>query len=989
MPQLRLFGRRWRLAADTLPILGVSLTAVHIGILVPCLYLFVLAEGSGYSCNAETIVRVSIWATLICNTLSMMNDVVLIPIGLQGGPLEESKRKAMRPLLYSRILLYVFNISFLIFATVVLNDPDVRSNCWAGNPCPEVPTVCDGDQLTPSCLLLYKSKVSTIEECTNLWFNLAASYAKKSFNEDDMEYWYPSEVQGSTCEDTEIADSAAFEEWIRSTNQTLPLYKGTTDVFQPSGQDVMTALKWLEIMGLAHDGGNYTSMLDVPWGSCLSEDCTSIILSIENCTSYGDMLAYGQKNNEVSKADVAVYGSWVIQVTILLVFVLAFNAFPDYNNPDSWTYRVRGMSRLMCCSRVLKTAKTDDGQDADEGLGKLLLTIFGGIDLDITDEILGFLLVSERQRWRRWTSVVGSLEKAGYKYVPKNGFWRSADQLASQARSLFKATNVNTNLTAFQEGEVHSTSELVNMFVPQAGLESNVKPCEGTSFVAPTLYHSFLRRDSSTVSNHGNEVYSCEDGESQAIQKVPAGTSKRQGINLDLRASVLLTPYLFEEDCFDPKLTCLEAAKIYIGSDFDRVPSSIIQEALKFSKVARAAYGLQAAPWKASKPSTSSGRIVDTFLSYFKPILPSSAVRNHFKKRNMDAILRMTESDPEDLLHVSYASSALGLLPYFIMLDKESKAVILTIRGTVGFADLITDLLSTPFDAFNSMPKWVKTKLKDEPIFAHAGILSAANAILQDMESKNLLLSMSGALVDASDYQGSNFSRNYAEYLESLHDNDEVELPLERAHSALSAVASDTKWKLVITGHSLGAAVATIISFHLKERFPDLRCFAFNPPGGLMGANLSNLSESFCTSVIVGHDLISRLSLVTMEKVVDDMVLALGRCKRQKLFIFGDILFGRRKDPATIPPTFCSFEDISEEASEVLQEYVNTSALHRNSKEQRNLFPPGKLIYLRAFVETDGQETWDAIWIDKKGASIISNIFLVNLKNINNVLQIF
>ncbi len=56
-----------------------------------------------------------------------------------------------------------------------------------------------------------------------------------------------------------------------------------------------------------------------------------------------------------------------------------------------------------------------------------------------------------------------------------------------------------------------------------------------------------------------------------------------------------------------------------------------------------------------------------------------------------------------------------------------------------------------------------------------------------------------------------------------------------------------------------------------------LKCWAFNPPGGLMSWNLSQLAQRFCTSVVVGKDIISRLSFNNARRVVDEMVTTLAR----------------------------------------------------------------------------------------------------------------
>lgn len=38
-------------------------------------------------------------------------------------------------------------------------------------------------------------------------------------------------------------------------------------------------------------------------------------------------------------------------------------------------------------------------------------------------------------------------------------------------------------------------------------------------------------------------------------------------------------------------------------------------------------------------------------------------------------------------------------------------------------------------------------------------------------------------------------------------------------------------YKLIITGHSLGAGVAAILAVLLKPAYPYLHCYAYSPPG--------------------------------------------------------------------------------------------------------------------------------------------------------------
>lgn len=41
-------------------------------------------------------------------------------------------------------------------------------------------------------------------------------------------------------------------------------------------------------------------------------------------------------------------------------------------------------------------------------------------------------------------------------------------------------------------------------------------------------------------------------------------------------------------------------------------------------------------------------------------------------------------------------------------------------------------------------------------------------------------------------------------------------------------------FQLVLVGHSLGAGTASILGILLRQEYPDLQCFCYSPPGGLL-----------------------------------------------------------------------------------------------------------------------------------------------------------
>ena len=44
-------------------------------------------------------------------------------------------------------------------------------------------------------------------------------------------------------------------------------------------------------------------------------------------------------------------------------------------------------------------------------------------------------------------------------------------------------------------------------------------------------------------------------------------------------------------------------------------------------------------------------------------------------------------------------------------------------------------------------------------------------------------------------------------------------------------------YELVIVGHSLGAAIASLLAILLRSQFPTLRCYAYSPPGCVLSEN--------------------------------------------------------------------------------------------------------------------------------------------------------
>ena len=74
---------------------------------------------------------------------------------------------------------------------------------------------------------------------------------------------------------------------------------------------------------------------------------------------------------------------------------------------------------------------------------------------------------------------------------------------------------------------------------------------------------------------------------------------------------------------------------------------------------------------------------------------------------------------------------------------------------------------------------------------------------------------------------------------------------------------------LVLTGHSLGAGTAALLSMLLRPHYGErLHCWAFSPPGGLLSRETVALTRQYVTSVVIGHDIIPRLRCVRNKATV-------------------------------------------------------------------------------------------------------------------------
>lgn len=89
---------------------------------------------------------------------------------------------------------------------------------------------------------------------------------------------------------------------------------------------------------------------------------------------------------------------------------------------------------------------------------------------------------------------------------------------------------------------------------------------------------------------------------------------------------------------------------------------------------------------------------------------------------------------------------------------------------------------------------------------------------------------------------------------------------------------------LTLVGHSLGGGTAAILGILLRPEYPDVECFTYGPPGGLLSEPAQIYTQEFVTSVVVGKDVVPRIGLNQMESLRSDLMHAIKRSVDPKVF---------------------------------------------------------------------------------------------------------
>ncbi|XP_059158872.1 diacylglycerol lipase-beta-like isoform X2 [Physella acuta] len=287
---------------------------------------------------------------------------------------------------------------------------------------------------------------------------------------------------------------------------------------------------------------------------------------------------------------------------------------------------------------------------------------------------------------------------------------------------------------------------------------------------------------------------------------------------------------------------------------------------------------------------------------------------------NTAAIKKLTHLHENDLIYVTFHNQ-FKQVPFYVALDRPKNTVVISIRGTLSLKDALADLSAR--GATLDIPGV-------ENSYCHAAMLDCANYIKSKLESLNILEAAFGQLREGA--------------------------------------------ALVLVGHSLGAGVAAILSVLLRPQYPDLICFSFSPPGGLMSASASKYTREFVCSVVVDKDIVPRLGMYTLTDLKVKILQALCETNKPKYRILatgclrllccltpsGDSRAEERNNVLSRAGARYT-EERSLLQGQTLQDALRVAEhqLQEMGKTEWPLHPAGQILHIR---ETSRKHEYDAVW---------------------------
>jgi hypothetical protein len=255
--------------------------------------------------------------------------------------------------------------------------------------------------------------------------------------------------------------------------------------------------------------------------------------------------------------------------------------------------------------------------------------------------------------------------------------------------------------------------------------------------------------------------------------------------------------------------------------------------------VAAARYSLAAYAYVASAGHLSSAGAALRLVASLPAFDAVDGVSEQANLRALLSIARLPHA--RDVLHAEWRAAPFRPAHY-VAVDRRRRCVVLCVRGSLGLGDAMTDLAAAPrpFE-FRGVRGHV-----------HEGLMAAAAYVQSRCADA---LARAAAIVEREERVGEEVGEGKG--------------------------TTKTRWPLLVCGHSMGGAVACVLTMLLQQQdcqqqqplplFSHVRCVCVGP-AAVLSARLSDCVRPHVTSVVLGTDPVPRLSQYSVERLLLDLV---------------------------------------------------------------------------------------------------------------------
>lgn len=356
-------------------------------------------------------------------------------------------------------------------------------------------------------------------------------------------------------------------------------------------------------------------------------------------------------------------------------------------------------------------------------------------------------------------------------------------------------------------------------------------------------------------------------------------------------------------------------------ADMDEVDA--VRDAAHFMRFALAAYGMPMAVWVGDAATVGEGLCGRGCLGgccrsccHARSRAAREQVQGVERVRSHEiAFVRIARIAPSDMLASDWArrQRPSGACAYAVCVDRSSRSVVVAVRGTLDISDALTDVCAETVDASHMRVRdggsdggeadlTEFSDASEQPAEAQQGgahhepHVGARLHLVRTVEAARLGSRRGEGAESGGGSAGA--QPRAAEELEWVSHRGIVEAATELLHDlaqkrvmqTLNRQLNDEQgllrgYRLVVTGHSLGAGVASLLTLLLRANgFPAARCVAFSPPP-ILPRRAAQACEGAVLSVALEGDVVPRLSLASVHALAAQIVVELTRCQAPKWLI--------------------------------------------------------------------------------------------------------